>query len=104
MTKVKSRFDPEVYKRNAAIYKIMANPKRLEILNLLKDRSCSFVDIVETLSLPKANVSQHLAILRHFRLVTAERKGQSVYHQLTKPQLIEACRMLKEVWEYSANI
>ncbi|OGZ49922.1 MAG: hypothetical protein A3E55_03890 [Candidatus Ryanbacteria bacterium RIFCSPHIGHO2_12_FULL_44_20] len=33
---MKSSFPKITYERNATIYKLLANPKRLEILNLLK--------------------------------------------------------------------
>lgn len=95
---MKSPFSKATYERNANIYKILANPKRLEILNLLKRREFAVEELVEILKLPKANVSQHLALLRHTRLVTVRRNGLNVYYKISDPKIVEPCRILHDLW------
>jgi len=97
---MKSPFPKETYERNAAIYKLLANPKRLEILNSIKKyKELPVEAMVQTLKLPKANVSQHLALLRHARLVSVRRNGLNVYYKLTDPRLVEPCRILHNLWK-----
>jgi len=99
---MKSPFPRETYERNAATYKLLANPKRLEILNLLKQKELAVEELVRALKLPKANISQHLAVLRHARLVSVRRNGLSAYYKITNPKIVEPCRILHELWKYKS--
>ena len=101
---MKSPFPKSVYRRNSEIYRVLANPIRLEILNSIKFQELSVEQLIDILGLRKANVSQHLALLRHARLVTARREGLSVYYQIVDPRIIEPCRILKEVWEETPSL
>lgn len=99
MKSMKSPFPRSVYIRNAEIYKLMANPKRLEILNILKWQELSVEALTKMLKLRKANVSQHLALLRHARAVTVRRSGLNAYYSIADPRLVEPCRILRELWK-----
>lgn len=94
---MKSPFPKETYEKNAKVYKILSNSKRLEILNLLKKGELPVELLVKTLKLPKANVSQHLAVLRHTGLVTMHRDGLNVYYKIIDPRVIEPCRILYDL-------
>jgi DNA-binding transcriptional ArsR family regulator len=98
---VKSPFPKATYERNATIYRILANPKRLEILNLLKRRELAVEALVKILKLPKANVSQHLALLRYARLVTVRRNGLKAYYKISDPRIVEPCKILHDLWKHS---
>lgn len=91
---MKSPLPKSAYRRNAIIYRLMANPIRLEILNSLAVQNLSVEQLTELLHLRKANVSQHLAILRQAGLVVAERLGQSVIYAITDPRIVEPCSIL----------
>lgn len=54
----------KIFEPHALVCKTLANPKRLEILYALKDG-----ELVEKLGVTKANVSQHLALLRQAKKV-----------------------------------
>jgi DNA-binding transcriptional ArsR family regulator len=95
--KVKKPLPRTAYERNAKTYKILANSKRLEILNLLREQEMSVEQLVKTLGITKANVSQHLALLRHTNLVTVRREGQSGYYNIIDPRIVEPCRILHEL-------
>mgnify|MGYP001568188445 FL=1 len=99
---MKSSFSKATYEKNATIYKILANSKRLEILNLLKKKELAVEKLVRILKLPKANVSQHLALLRHARLVTVRRSGLNAYYKITDPRIVEPCKILHELWRSKA--
>jgi len=87
----------ELFLLHAEICKTLANPKRLEILNALRQGEVSVAKLVGTLRLPKANVSQHLAVLRSRGVVKARRKGLNVYYRVANPKIIRACNLMREV-------
>lgn len=92
-----ANMDKEVFKLQAEICKTLANPKRLEIIAALKDGELSVGDLVEKLGITKANVSQHLAVLRQSRVVNTRRDGVNVYYSINNPKIIEACSLMKAV-------
>jgi len=79
------------------VCKGLADPKRLLIIDSLRDGELSVTEICSQLDLPQANVSQHLAILRDKGLVRTRRDGQYVYYSLSSAKIIEAMDLLREV-------
>ena len=92
--KIKKPLPRTAYEKNAGTYKILANSKRLEILNLLREQEMPVEELVKTLGISKANVSQHLALLRHARLVTVHRQGLNAFYNIVDPRIVEPCRIL----------
>lgn len=77
----------------------MANPKRLEILNVIKEREATVEEISELLGVRQANTSQHLTVLRRLRVVTFRRSGRYIYYKIANPRIVEPCRIFKEIQE-----
>jgi ArsR family transcriptional regulator len=84
-----------VFTRQADLLRVLANPKRLELVQLLRHRRLNVTAMVEMLGLRQANVSQHLAILRQAGVVTASREGVTIYYSLTDERIARACALLK---------
>ena len=87
----------EVFELQADICKTLANPKRLEIISALADGELSAGDLVERLGITKANVSQHLAVLRQRKVVATRRAGVNIYYRINNPKIVEACSLMKAV-------
>ncbi len=83
---------------NARTYKLLANEKRLEILNNIKYKEKSVEELVRILGVSKANVSQHLALLRHAGIVIPRREGLKVYYQIVDPEIVKPCVILYNLW------
>ena len=76
--------------------KVLANSKRLEIIQLLGHGELSVTQMVDMLGLRQANLSQHLSLLRQAKLVVTRRKGVSIYYQLTDPAIADACALIRQ--------
>lgn len=87
----------QVFNMHAEICKTLANPKRLEIIYALKDGELSVSELVKRLGIPKANVSQHLAVLRQRKVVTSRREGVNIYYCISNPKIVKACGLMREV-------
>ena len=81
----------------AEVCKILASPKRIEIINALKDTEKSVSELVDILEIPKANVSQHLAIMRLKGILKSRRNGVNIFYSIASPKVIQACSLMKEV-------
>jgi ArsR family transcriptional regulator len=86
-----------LFEMQANICQALANPKRLQILDLLKAGELSVGDMVKAMGIPKANLSQHLAVMRQKGIVSARREGTTVYYCLARPRITEACAIMREV-------
>jgi ArsR family transcriptional regulator len=86
-----------IFSLQADICKTLGNPKRLEIIDALCEGELTVTELVERLKIPKANVSQHLAILRSKKLVVTRKKGLNIYYSISNPKIINACGMMREV-------
>ena len=89
--------EEKMFQMHAEVCKSMANPTRLKIMNLLREGEKSVEELRERLKLLKANISQHLGILRQRRIVTTRRGGLNIYYKVANPKMIKACDILREV-------
>ena len=87
----------QVFKLHSNLLKALANPKRLEIIHLLRDQQLSVTQIQDMLDLPQANLSQHLMILRDHGVVKTRRQGKQIYYQLTSKKFIKASDLLRSI-------
>ncbi len=86
----------EINELHARVCKGLADPKRLLIINELRDGPRSVGDLAEALGVSQPNVSRHLAVLRDRGFVTTERFGSSVHYTLTSPKILQAMDLLRE--------
>lgn len=89
--------EAEVFERQARICKAFANATRLHMLDLLGKRDWAASDLQEQLGISKANLSQHVAILKAAGIVGTRRKGRQVYFSLVMPEVKSACRLIRDV-------
>lgn len=86
-----------VFEFQAQVCAALANPKRLQILTLLKNGELSVGRITEALGISKANVSQHLSLLRQQGIVRTRKEGTTVYYSITHRKIIEACTIMRDI-------
>lgn len=91
------QMEEKMFQMHAEVCKSMANPTRLKIISLLREGEKSVEELLEKLKLPKANLSQHLSVLRQRRIVSTRREGLNIYYKIANPKMIKACDILREV-------
>ncbi len=90
--------EKKLYEMQAELCKTLSNPKRLEILDILRERDeISVNDLAELLEIPKANTSQHLAVLRQAHVVETRKDGINVYYSLRSDKISEACAITRQI-------
>jgi ArsR family transcriptional regulator len=87
----------EIYELHARLCKALADPKRLLIINALRDGQKSVGELTQELELSQSNVSQHLAVLRERGVVRASREGNNVFYSLRDAKVVKALDLLREV-------
>ena len=66
----------------ARFFRVLGDPTRLHILQLLEGRERTVGELVSELAQPQPRVSTHLACLRHCGFVDTERRGKEVVYRL----------------------
>ena len=89
--------DDTVFILHARVCQVLGHARRLEILDALRDQEKSAGEIAAILGIGKANLSQHLAIMRERGIVTASRDGLKVYYRVANPKVIQACDLMRQV-------
>jgi ArsR family transcriptional regulator, lead/cadmium/zinc/bismuth-responsive transcriptional repressor len=69
---------------------VICEPTRTQIVRALASGPLSVTDLARILNRSKSATSQHLRVLRAHDVVSARRRGRSVFYSLTQGPLIEA--------------
>ena len=79
-----------LYELQAELCSALASPVRLHILDLLSEGEMTATDLLEILEIPKANLSQHLAVLKDSEIIQSRKKGLFQYMSLAVPKIKDA--------------
>ena len=74
-----------VAKELAEIFKIIAHPDRIRIIEELGSGEKDVNTLLDHLDLPGPRVSQHLGLMRAHRIVEERREGRHHYYHLIQP-------------------
>ena len=85
----KREFKDKVYDELARITKALANPHRLEIIELLAQGDYSVEQISTQTNLSVANASQHLQVLKTAQLVGVTRNGNFIHYRLANENVFK---------------
>jgi len=90
-------YNPVLYQLKAELCKTFSEPKRLIIIDALRDGERSVGDLARIMEIDQAIVSRHLGILRERGVVKTRRDGTSIYYSLSDPKICEACDIVQEI-------
>ena len=78
----------------AARFRVLGDPTRLRILNVLMDGERSVQDLVEATGLGQPNVSRHLALLRREKLVGRRADGNRALYRIEDASVVDLCQIV----------
>lgn len=77
------------------IFRGLAHPTRIAIVEILRDGELSAGRLIEKLGIEQANASQHLSVLRSRQIVVSRKVGNQVYYSIRDRALIEVLDILR---------
>lgn len=86
-----------IYDLQAEICSALASPVRLQILDLVSESEKTASELLEVLGIPKANLSQHLAVLKDAGILHSRKEGLFQYMSLSLPKIKDACVLVRSV-------
>jgi rhodanese-related sulfurtransferase/DNA-binding transcriptional ArsR family regulator len=81
-------FKDAIYDGLAKMLKALANPARIEIIEMLSQGEKSVEGIVQSTNLNFANASQHLQVLKNNNIVKARKEKQYVFYSLVNNEFL----------------
>ena len=86
------------------VFYAVAEPRRREILRLIKDRELPSGDIAARFDVTRPAISQHLKVLTEAGLVSVRREGTRRLYKARPEGLAEVRRFLDEFWDTSLQL
>ncbi|MCC6463763.1 MAG: winged helix-turn-helix transcriptional regulator [Planctomycetes bacterium] len=78
----------------AGRFKVLAEPARLHLLNVLMAGERTVGDLVETTGLNQANVSKHLALLAEAGFVSRRKEGLHAWYVIADSSVFKLCDLM----------
>ncbi len=76
---------------------VFAHPKRLEVINVLRDGEMTVTELAQKLGLTVGNLSQHLSMMKERHVLLSRKDGNMVYYRIANPKLIWCFDMMREM-------
>lgn len=87
----------ELQSLKADLFRGLAHPARIRILELLTTKERSVQELQDALGLDQPAVSQHLAALRARHLVSTRKAGTAVYYTLASRLTADLLRVARDL-------
>ena len=89
--------EDRIYQYHAEMCQVFSHPKRLEVINVLRDGEMSVSELAQNLGLTVGNLSQHLSMMKERHILLARKEGNMVYYRIANPKLIRCFDMMREM-------
>jgi len=83
----------------AQFFQALAHPLRIWILELLREGPQSVSGLQTQVGDDASNVSQQLAVLRKQRIVHGDKRGTSVFYEVTDPLVFEVLDVARKLFQ-----
>lgn len=87
----------EFFDRHGDFCKACANPKRLKILDVLREGESTVSALTEATDMPQSTVSTHLNVLREQAVVSRRKEGVKCYYSVTDERIYYAIDEMRTV-------
>ena len=80
------------------LFKSLSDPNRLKILDRLcaEKCECTVTEVAECCNIDMSVVSRHLKILKEAGIISAQKKGKSVYYQVNRKEVASFLRSVAD--------
>src|SRR5258708_7601771 len=98
-TSLEPKYFGALRKFKAGIFKVLAHPTRIHVIETLREGELSVGAILEQVKVGPANLSQHLSVLRQSHLVITRKDGNQVLYSLRDPLLVDVLDAMRKYFQ-----
>ncbi len=89
-----------IYEMQADIFKALAHPARVRILEALRERKRCACNLAPELGIEQSNFSRHIAALKTAGLIRSWKEGVSVFFTIADQRVIDLLDMANEILKH----
>lgn len=78
----------------AGRFRLLSEPLRLRLINLLRDREMSVTELTIELNTSQPNVSKHLKLLTASGVLRREQRRNAVYYSIADASIFKLCEVV----------
>jgi DNA-binding transcriptional ArsR family regulator len=86
-----------IYKVKAELFKTLAHPARIRILELLRDGERSVSELLPEVGLESSHLSQQLGVLRRANLVNTRKQASTVFYAVNDRRIFDLLEAAKQL-------
>ncbi|MDI6800745.1 MAG: metalloregulator ArsR/SmtB family transcription factor [Thermodesulfovibrionales bacterium] len=86
----------DIYKFQAEVCKLFANPNRIKILMALQDGEKTLNELARILRSTASNICQHLDMMSARGMLRNRRQGNYVYYSIANDKIGKACSLMMD--------
>ncbi|GAA1556446.1 metalloregulator ArsR/SmtB family transcription factor [Kribbella hippodromi] len=86
-----------LYQAKAEFFRLLGHPVRIRVLELLQDGPRPVRDLLAEIGIEPSSLSQQLAVLRRYGIVTSRREGSTVVYELAGGDVAELLRIARRI-------
>lgn len=86
-----------LYQAKAEFFRMLGHPVRIRVLELLQDGPRPVRELLADIAIEPSSLSQQLAVLRRYGIVTSHREGSSVVYELAGGEVAELLRTARRI-------
>jgi len=86
-----SKLKDETLEMIAYRFKLLGEPMRLKLLQLLREKELCVQELVDLTGAGQANISKHLSLLTTNRILGRRKEGLHVYYHISDPTVYDLC-------------
>lgn len=72
-------------------FRALAEPTRIKLLDRLREREATVLELTELVGTTQQNVSKHLGLLQHAGLVARRKQGNFAYYRIADETVFALC-------------
>ena len=89
--------EDQIYQYHAEMCQVFSHPKRLEVINVLRDGEMTVTELSQKVGLTVGNLSQHLSLMKDRHILLSRKEGNQVYYRIANPKLLQCFDMMREM-------
>lgn len=87
----------KVYQELSRVTHAISNPKRMELIDVLSQRTHSVEQLSKEISMSIASTSRHLQVLKSAKLVDSTRNGNFIFYSVTDDSVLQLLSTVKDL-------
>ncbi len=89
--------EDQIYAYHAEMCQVFSHPKRLEVINVLRDGEMTVTELSQKVGMTVGNLSQHLSMMKDRHILLSRKEGNQVHYRIANPRLLRCFDMMREM-------